>query len=267
MTVRKKQFLLLIVLIWCLVCFCTEKIPEGPGQTEILKVKLAIKDNRFDFAQENNWENRYKIPPENMTQQQFDELSRWRVPFKITAYNDFDEAMDGQKWLVLKVNIWSAHPADTWHAQLIYADTSSNRNMTIPPGDSLSIYTGNRLTWEQRDMSGNSIHQANSYTPIWIDCTEFDSLLPATKPPEYIRWRYCDTTILAPVDTVVAFSSFKTILAQTEVQLFKNYHVVKSDTIAFSIHYFWPGDGFRNKFWCPERQVIFGDPPCPFGSP
>jgi hypothetical protein len=261
---QKRKLLLLILLSWCLIYWCTEKIPEGPGRTEILKIRLAIKDNRYDFAQENNWENRYKIPPNNMTQQQFEELAKWRVPFTITAYNDFDEAMDGQKWLVLKVNIWSAHPADTWHAQLIYADTVSNRNMTIPPHDSLLLYAGNRLTWEQRDISGNSIHQTDSYTPIWIDCIEFDSLIAGTKPPELIRWRHCDTTMLAPVDTVIAFSPPKTILAQAEVQLFKNYHRVMSDTLEFRIHYFMPADGFRRKFWCREGATMQGDPPCPF---
>lgn len=264
MTVRKKQFLLLIVLIWCLVCFCTEKIPEGPGRTEILKVRLTIKDNRIDFAQENNWDNRFKIPPKNMTQQQFDALSIWRVPFNITVHNDFDEAIDGQKWMVMKVNIWSENSADAWHAQVVYADTTSSRNMTIPPGDSLTIYTGNRLIWEQQDLIGKSIHQTNSFTPIWVDCIEYDSLVPATKPPEILPWRHCDTTMLAPVDTVVAFSPHKTVLAQAEVQLFKNYHVVKSDTVGFRIHYFYPADGFRNKFWCREGKRWPNDPPCPF---
>lgn len=261
---QKRQRLLLFVLSWCVVCGCTEKIPQGPGRIEILKVKLRINGNRFDFAQENNWDNRYKLPPNQMSQQEFERLAQWRVPFQIIAYNDFDEAMEGQKWLVLKVNIWSANAEDSWRAQLIYADTSFTRNLTIPPGDSLLFYTGNRLTWEQRDMNGRSIHQTNWYIPIWIDCIEFDTLVPGTIPPQRIPWRHCDTTMLAPVDTVVAFLQPKIILAQAEVQLFKNYHVVTSDTIEFRIHYFMPADGFQNKFWCREGRRIENDPPCPF---
>lgn len=254
MTVPKRQRLLLIVLVGCLAYFCTEKIPQGPGRTEILKVKLMIKDNRFDFAQENNWENRYEIPPKNMTQQQFDELSQWQVPFGIRVHNDFDEAIDGQKWIVINVNIWSANPIDTWQAQLIYADTLTKRNMTIAPGDSLSFLTGTRLMWLQRDLNGNSIHQTNRYTPIWIETIEFDSLAPGDKPSDAIPWIRCDTTLLATVDTVVAFLLPKTVLAQAEVQLFKNYHGVKSDTVEFRIHNFFPADGFQKKFKCYEGR-------------
>ncbi|MCI0496606.1 hypothetical protein L0Z72_16510, partial [candidate division KSB1 bacterium] len=184
----------------------------------------------------------------------------WRVPFNITVHNDFDEALDGQKWLVMKVNIWSANPADTWQAQVIYADTTSNRNMTIPPGDSLSFYRGNHLTWEQRDMTGNSIHLCNSYAPIWIELIKFDSLIRGKKPLKIIPWCHCDTTILAPVDTVVAFFPHKTILAQAEVQLFKNYHVVKSDTVEFRLHYYYPADGFQKKFWCIEGRRSSPEP-------
>ncbi len=246
------------------VC-CTEKIPEGPQRTEILDVKLFIYDDRQDFAHENNWENRFKIPPRKMSMAEYESLSQWRVPFGILVYNDFDEAIDGRKWIVIKVNLWPKNDGESWWAQLIFADTAATRHMTIPPGDSLSIYTGNQLTWEQKDINGKSIHHTNSYTPIWVDCTIFDSLFKDTR--EIVPWRDCDTLKLAPVDTVVAYSEPKTIFAQAEVQLFKNYRVVKSNIVEFKIHYLFPSEGFRPKFWCVERAVFEGDPPCPFGAP
>lgn len=247
-----------------LILFCTEKIPQGPERTEILEVKLFIYNDRIDFAQENNWENRFKIPPRNMSMAEYEMLSQWRVPFGIMAYNNFDEAIDGRKWIVIKVNLWPNNSAESWQAQLVFADTTATRHLTIPPGDSLSIYTGNRLTWEQKDDKGLSIHHTDSYTPIWIDCTLFDSLFKNTR--KIVLWRDCDTLQLAPVDTVAAYDKPKIIYAQAEVQLFQNYRVIKSNTVEFKIHYFFPSEGFRPKFWCPEGDVLDGDPPCPFGA-
>jgi len=265
MNPQLKYLLFILATAMCFNLFCTEKIPEGPERAEILNVKLAIQQGRNEFAQENNWENRFKIPPKGMTLQEYEILSKWRVPFIVSVNNDFDEAIDGKKWVVIKVDIWANGPNETWQSQLIYADTTSTRHLTIPPADSLSIYTGNNLVWEQKDIKGRSIHRTNSFAPIWIDCTEFDSLFKT--PFEIVPWRHCDTLILAPVDTVVAFDQPKKIFAQAEVQLFKNYHAVISDTIEFNIHYFFPADGFRPKFWCREGRVINNDPPCPFGFP
>lgn len=255
-----------IISLVFLALFCEEKIPEGPERSEILKVRLTIHDNRYDFAQENNWENRFKLPPYRMRMDDYVKLSQWRVPFNVSVHNDFDEAIDGRKWIFIQINLWPEDFNEMWKAQLIYTDTSSTRHLTIPPGDSLTLYTGNKLTWDQKDFNGKSIHRTNSFEPIWIECTEFDSFIKAAKN-ELVPWRYCDTLILAPVDTVVVFGQPKKLFAQAEIQIFKNYRIVKTDTVEFRIHYFFPGEGFRPKFWCEERMRDPTDPPCPFGFP
>ena len=261
MRCHPKFFLSFLLLV---IFFCTEKIPEGPERTEILDVKLFIEDGRTEFAQETNWENRFKLPPKQMTLGEYEALAQWKVPFGLWAFNDFDEAIDGKKWIKIRVNLWSADEADEWTAQLVYADTTSTRNMTIPPGDSITIYTGDKLVWNQHDDAEKSIHHTNLYTPLWVDCTVFDSVFK--RPDTTITWRYCDTTMLAPVDTVIAFDLPKIVKARAEVQLFQNYHIVQSNMVEFKIHYFFPSEGFKNKFWCPEGRVMIGDPPCPFGK-
>lgn len=260
----KKYLMFILILVGSLYYFCTEKIPEGPERTEILDVRLFLEDGRTEFAQENNWDNRFKLPPQQMTLDQYEALAQWQVPFGLWVFNDFDEAIDGKKWIRIALNLWSADESDGWTARLVYADTTSTRNMTIPPGDSITIYTGDNLVWKQRDDAGQSIHRTDMYTPLWVDCTVFDSLFRS--PDTTITWRYCDTTMLAPVDTVVAFDAPKIVKAQAEVQLFQNYHIVLSDTVEFTINYFFPSEGFKNKFWCREGQYRQGDPPCPFGK-
>ena len=264
--ILKKCFLLLVFLILSVIT-CREKIPEGPERSEILEVKLMTKSYRLQYAQENNWDNRFKIPAKKMSMEEYENLSTWHVPFIVTVHNDFDEAMEGKKWIDVKINIWPANEKENWTCQLTYNDTNSNRYFTIPPGDSLSIYTGNKLIWEQKDSNGKSIHATESFVPIWIECTEFDSLMKGNKPPEIVPWRYCDTTMLGAVDTVISYLESKKIFAQAEVQLFKNYHVVKSNVLEFDIYYFFPADGFKKKFWCIEGLRIAGDPPCPLGNP
>ena len=215
--------------------------------------------------QENHWDLQFKLPPKKMSMEDFENISTWKVPFVIWVFNNFDEAMEGKKWIDVRVNLWPADPNENWLCQLVYADTTSSRQMTIPPGDSIGIYSGTKLIWDQKDDEGNSIHEVEQFVPIWIECTEFDSIFK--NPDQTVPWRYCDTTALGPVDTVVAFLNPKKIYAQAEVQLFKNYHVVKSNIIEFNLHYFFPADGFRDKFWCEEGSQKMGDPPCPFGYP
>lgn len=259
------KIVLLVLISLILFIFCKEKIPEGPERTEILEVSLLTRDKRTDFAQENHWDLKFKLPPKKMTMVEFENLSTWQVPFILWIHNDFDEAMEGQKWINIKINIWPADENEHWVCQLNYADTISTRQLTIPPGDSVPIYSGTKLIWDQHNEEGNSIHETELFRPMWIECTEFDSVFK--NPPGIIGWRHCDTTKLAPVDTVIAFLNPKKIYAQADVQLFKNYHVVKSNVVEFYIHYFSPADGFKKKFWCVEGRQIPGDPPCPFGWP
>jgi len=241
---------------------CTEKIPEGPEREEILEVKLFAQNGRLDYAQENHWDDRFRFPPKSMSQEDFEYASEWRIPFGISVNNFFDEAIDGKKWIDVKINLWSANELDEWQAQLAFTDTSASRNLIIPPGDSISLYTGNKLIWEQKDNEGLSIHRTDTYTPIWVTCTFWDSIVPFTKPAEYVTMRECDTLQLVPVDTVIAYDLPITVYAQAEVQLFKHYHVVKSDTLKFRLHYYFPTYGFRPKFWCRERMVMANDSPC-----
>ena len=261
--ITQRQLSLLLMLSCIIINLtCTEKIPEGPERTEILKVRLFCENGRLDFAQENHWDNRFQLPPKEMTQDEFEYAAEWRVPFGIAIKNDFDEAMEGRKWIETKINLWSANQTDDWRAELSFADTTTTRNMVIPPGDSISLYTGDKLTWEQKDVLGKSIHQTDLYHPIWVTCAYYDSIVPGTKPAQIFPVRECDTLTLSPVDTVIAFEQPKTIFAQAEVKLFKDYRTVQSDTLTFRIHYYCPPDGFRQKFWCREGMVMNGDPPC-----
>ncbi len=261
----KNKYITLGLIFLVLFLFCEQKIPEGPERSEILEINLSTRENRTEYAQENNWDTRYKLPPKWMSMDDFQDMSTWEVPFTINAYNGFDEAIEGKKWIHVKLNIWPADEQAKWRTQLTYADTSVNRNLVIPPGDDLTIIVGNQLIWTQKDSAGNSIHATKSFEPIWIECTMFDSVFK--NPNQTVPWRYCDTTKLAPVDTVMAFGTKKKFFAQAEVQLFKNYHVVKSNIFELDIHYYYPVDGFKKKFWCVEGKVIQGDPPCPFGRP
>jgi len=262
--IKQKQMIIGILLYFFILLnlTCTEKIPEGPERSEILRVKLFTENGRLNYAQENNWDNRYRFPPKKMSQADFEYASEWKSPFGISVNNDFDEAIDGKKWIDVKINLWSANELDDWQAQLVFSDTSSSRNLLIPPGDSITLYTGNKLIWGQKDSEGLSIHRTGSFTPIWVTCAFWDSIVPGTKPEEIIVMRSCDTLLLAPVDTVIHFDTPKTIFAQAEVQLFKHYHVVKSDTLKLKIHYYFPTLGFRPKFWCMERMYMENDPPC-----
>jgi len=250
------------ISLYCILS-CEEKIPEGPKRSEIVKVKLTTKENRTDYSQENNWENRYHIPPRKMSLEEFEYLSQWQVPFHITVYNDFDEAIDGMPWVKIKINLWPEQSEQQWQAQLLYADTTSTRHLTIPPGDSIAIYTGIKLTWDQKDTAGKSIHLTCSFTPKIIDCYAFesDSAVDRTvRPLKFFRKTICDTTELAPEDTVLAFSETKVINAQAEVQIFKNYRTLTSNIFQFKIHYFYPFYGFRKKYYCNEAYYYPWDP-------
>jgi hypothetical protein len=261
--IRRKQLFIFLILGYALLnVTCTEKIPEGPERSEILEVKLFAQTGRLDYAQENHWDNRFRFPPKSMTQEDFEYASEWRIPFGISVNNFFDEAIDGKKWIDVKIKLWSANELDTWQAELNFADTSASRNLIIPPGDSISLYTGNKLIWEQKDKEGLTIHRTGSYTPIWVMCSFWDSVIPDTKPEQVVTMRECDTLMLAPVDTVIAYDLPITVNAQAEVQLFKHYHVVKSDTLKLRLHYYYPTYGFRPKFWCREGMVMMGDPGC-----
>ncbi len=263
----KKVEQLLIIWLIILIIGCREKIPSGPERVEVLKVHLFTEDGRLDFAQENHYENRFRLPPKYMTMEEFEYRAKWTVSFGINVKNDFDEAMEGKKRIIFKVNLWPADESESWRAQVVYTDTGYERNMVIPPGDSMTFFNRSMLIWFQNDINGNSIHQTNIFSPKWITCSYYDSLVPGTKPVESIQMRQCDTTYLAQVDTVIAFSKPKEIYAQAEVQLFKNYHTVLSDTLKLRIHYYFPGDGFYRKFWCREGRVLEGDPPCNTSPP
>lgn len=258
----KKIERILIILLAILILTCEEKIPSGPERVEILKAHLFTEDNRLDFAQENHFENRFRMPPKYMTMEEFNYRSKWMISFGINVKNDFDEAMEGKKWIIFKVNLWPANESENWRAQVVYADTAFERNMVLAPGDSMMFFSRNLLIWYQKDINGKSIHVTNRFRPPWVTCSYRDSVVPMTKPEEIITLRQCDTTYLDPVDTVVAFSEPKEIFAQAEIQLFKNYHAILSDTLKLRIHYYFPGDGFYRKFWCREGRVMDGDPPC-----
>lgn len=265
MNKKIETFWLSLGVLLCLGLSCSEKIPEGPERIEVLKAVLATKDGRLNFAQENNWDNRYKLPPRKMSFEEYDYLSQWRVPFIVTVHNDFDEGLEGKKWIVIKIKLWPADSNETWRGQLMYADTVSDRPLAIPPGDSITFYTGNRLTWDQRDIAGKCIHPTHTFIPLWIECswTETDSAISHERPIQYYLKSDCDTTILAPEDTVVAFQT-KKICAQAEVQIFKNYHKIQSPILEFYSYYYFPTYGFMPKFFCYEGYWLPWMNPCPW---
>jgi len=273
MNLKLRYSLFYLGISFCFIFFCEEKIPEGPERSEIVKVKLTTKENRTDYSQENNWENRYQIPPSRMSLDEFEYLSQWQVPFHITVYNDFDEAIDGKPWVKIIINLWPEQSENPWQAQLVYADTTATRHLTIPPGDSIAIYAGIKLTWDQKDLDGKSIHLTSSFTPKIIDCYVFESDSVAnrnTMPMQYFKKTICDTTELAPEDTVLSYSEPKVVNAQAEVQIFKNYRTLISNIFQFKIHYFYPFYGFRLKYHCYEKYYYPGDmipPGCEFIEP
>lgn len=253
-----------------LTVFCEEKMPQGPDRSEILLIKLLPKENRINFSQENNWANRYRLPPIMMSEEEYNYLSQWKIPLQIVVHNFFDEAIDGKKWIDIKVNFWSADTNEAWSGLLSYTDTTSTRNFVIPPGDSIYINLGEKLIWNQRDIDGNSIHLTNSYNPIFVTGYSYvtDSVVVGTFPPEYMLKTELDTTYLTPVDTVIAFNGTKKIFAQAEIQIFKNYHTVKSEILEFYIHHFYPTAGFVKKF--PYKEAYYypwESPPFPLIEP
>ncbi|OQX86948.1 hypothetical protein B6D60_05080 [candidate division KSB1 bacterium 4484_87] len=258
---KKTRHIFLFAILF-IIFSCREKIPSGPERVEVLKVYLFSENGRMDFAQENHFETRFRLPPKYLSMEEFDYRSKWVIRFGVNVLNDFDEAMEGKKWIVIKVNLWPKDETETWRAEVVYTDTNFVRNMVIPPGDSLTFFSNNMLVWHQQGIDGKSIHKTNSFNPIWVTCAFYDSIVPGTKPEEIIQMRQCDTTYLAPVDSVIAFGEPKEIYAQAEVQLFKNYHSVVSDTLTLRIHYYFPGDGFYRKFWCKQGPVMANDPPC-----
>ena len=224
-------FLGLFVLL-----FCQEKIPEGPERGDVLSIKLSTLDNRTIYPQETNYQLRYKIPPSGITMAEWDSISNHTVLFDIWIYNQFDEAFEGTRWIDIKLNIWPEDPDLEWMRTLTFSDTVHHYHFVLTPGDSTNIYTAGQLLWTQHDDAGVCIHPTQQYIPELY--SRHVGIIRT--PTERIPWVFCDTTYLAPTDTIVFFENPIRVFAQAEVQFIEEYPTFLSNLLELDIVYLPP---------------------------
>jgi hypothetical protein len=247
-------FMFTVVLLASLISACQEKIPEGPQKEEILEVKLTTLEGRTTFAPQNQYDLMYKLPPTGMSATEWEQSSACSVGFVIKVYNHFDEAVEGARWLDLKIHVWPTDPKKNWRRTLRSADTTSQRDWSFPPGDSLRFYDRS-LIWWQCDDAGRLIHATEEYVPVVVTPRLGWKFVTLEGRKSLIRWIYCDTTYLAPVDTVVAFDGPVHAKAQAEVKLFREYHTLTSNEVDIYIVYNRP-EGLKKKYRCSEHPLL-----------
>jgi len=235
--------------IVALLIGCEEKVLTPPQKPEVLVVTLTTQDNRSLYAHRHNYHLRYQIPPEGMSLRDWNYLSQWQVPFDIYVANHFDEAVEGTLWIEVKLHLWPADGSGAWHRTLTFADTVTQRYLTLAPGDSIRLQTYDALVWAQDDDSGHCIHLTEQYLHYFVTPRlGWKWITPELR----VQWVYCDTNAVVPTDTVVAFDQPVPVKAQAEVRLFKEYRSLLSNEVLFDIAYFFPV-GMRRKLECSEH--------------
>lgn len=236
---QKFSSFLLFFLLFLILIYCDEKIPEGPPLVPVMAAKLYVLPERSVFPQPTNYDNRYKRP-KNISQDYWNYLTDHRVNFRINVSNIFDETIDGLEWTEIKIRLWSTnYPEikDTLSFSYIKDDPEL---FVFHPGETHNIWSEVSLVWHQKNRKGVSIHQLEKYTPYVVTTK---SLLIKEFRNHHYYW-YCDTTNLAPVDTVKFFDLPIKMQAQADVKIFKNYEAIQSNIFDFTIEYFFP-EGFR----------------------
>lgn len=248
---KKITALFEIVFIVTLILSCKEKIPQGPTQGAVLQAKILTKNGVTQFAQVNHFLDRYDLK-RGVSQEAYDQLMAWKVPFKISLYNVFDEIIDGTKDIEISIKIWDA--SQKWVRHLHYSEIDPSDSVLLHPGENYEFYTADSLEWEQKDDKGTLIHQVNQYMkytvyPVIRDSVVIDS--SGLKPKKVHRlWGDCDTVAVVRLDSVVAFKSPKIVYATASVKLFREYAPVQADTLILQIKYIFPGNILKKKKGC-----------------
>ncbi len=195
-----------------------------------------------------------KVPPEELNL-----LRNWKVPFRLTVENVFDEAVDGTKWIKVTLHIW---PRDGggWSKTLTYTDTTRNESLVIHPGHTYVVDTENKLVWDQTNDEGKSIHRYQSYELTIILSRTVDRLMvdPETEEKKVVPWVYCRNLRTVTLDSLVAFDPPIAVRARASIQLFREYPPIESDELELTIFYLFP-HGMRAKYWCVEGPASSGD--------
>jgi len=243
---QKFSYFLLGFFLILILLYCDEEIPQGPPLVPVIAAELHVGSERTVFPQPTTFDNRYSRP-QNISSNYWDYLTDHRIKFDVKVTNIFDETIDGLEWTKIKIRLWSTNYLeikDTLSYTFIKDDP---KLFVFHPGNTHNIYSEDSLVWNQTKKNGKSVHKVGKYTPYVVQTKK---QLVREIGRRYFYW-YCDTTYLAPVDTVLFFDPPIEMKAQADVKIFKNYEAIQSNIFDFKIEYFFP-EGFRetNKHRC-----------------
>ncbi len=243
--IRRLAIVATVLLFLLLICRCQEKIPEGPERGQVVGIALRTENNRLAYPQETHYELRYHVPPAGVSMDEWQYATDYQVPFDVWIYNNFDEAFEGTKWQEVRIDLWPADPEGEWHTSVSFSDTLQQGRFTLPPGDSTHIVSAGQLRWYQRDDADSIVHPTQQYIPMQVDAFIGRKRFPGGNMP----WTFCDTTYLAPIDTVLFFEEPVWVKAQATVKFLKEYPSYTSNILDFVIEYLPPP---RRKLTCRE---------------
>ena len=233
---------------------CSEKLPEGPD-TELEDVLLVRLTTDFDsYAQENSYRDEYEIP-EEMGWIEFNQLTAWKVHFRVRLENTFDEPLVGTKYVDATVRVWDKNDS-TKVRTLAVLDTLTTDTIIIQPGETYTVFSGENFVWYQTDDQEKPFAPKDTFWAYNVqEHITYDKY-------KNLYYRHCDTLSSFLADSVRYFKNPIQIQAQTAVQLFQEYRGMYwiSDVIEFPI-IFLPHEGWTPvTLPCKEGSFI-KDPP------
>jgi hypothetical protein len=236
----------------CPFCGCSEKLPEGPGTEleDVLTVQLTM--DFEGYAQENNYRNEYEVP-DGMTWREFNILTAWLVYFRVRVENVFDEPVVGTKYIDAKIKIWDKNDT-TKIRTLTVLDTLSTETLIIQPGETYTVFSGDRFIWDHTDDQGESFTPKVAYEDYSVvERIEYDK-------NHDTYFRHCDTLSFFMADSVVLFHGPIEIGAQATIQLFREFvgDYWQSEEVEFTIEYLSPEGWTPVNPQCKEGYVIEG---------
>ena len=226
----RRQILLGFILTIFLFS-CSEKLPEGPD-TELEDVLLVRLTTDFEsYAQENTYRDEYNTP-EGMNRIEFNQLTAWKVYFRVRLENTFDEPVVGTKHVDATIRMWKKNDPLKVRT-LTVVDTLSEETIVIKPGDTYTVFSGDRFIWDQTYDTGEPIAPKDTFLSYQIE-----ERITYDKHND-VYYRHCDTLSSFWADSVHTFRNPIEIRAQATVQLFQEYKGMywKSDAIEFPIVY------------------------------
>jgi hypothetical protein len=252
--VRLSFFIRSLSVLIFLVIGCSEKLPEGPDTNlnEILLVKLT--SDLSGYAQENNYRSQYEIP-EGMSWPEFNLRTTWKVYFRVRLENTFDEPIVGTKYIDARIRVWNKNDT-TQIRTLTVLDTLSNETIIIQPGETYTVFSGDRFTWDQTDDNGKPFAPKDTF-----DAYSIQARITYNKYTG-VSYRHCDTLAVFPADSVIAFQYPISIVAQATVQLFREYEGMfwKSAALEFPIVFVSHEGWIPVTKPCVEGYVVEGPP-------